>query len=80
MIRARDAGELDRWLVDAAGGELRSFAEGLRQDEAAVRAALTLPWSSGPVEGHVTRLKLVKRQGYGRAKLDLLRARLLRAA
>jgi len=53
---------------------------GLRQDEQAVRAALTLPWSSGQVEGQVTRLKLVKRQGYGRAKLDLLRARLVRAA
>jgi PAS domain S-box-containing protein len=46
-------------------------------DEPAIRAALTLPWSTGPVEGHVTRLKLLKRQMYGRAKLDLLRLRLL---
>jgi transposase len=68
------------WLAEAASSELRRFAAGLHQYEAAVRAALTLPWSSGQVEGQVTRLKLVKRQGYGRAKLDLLRARLLRAA
>ncbi len=60
--------------------ELHGFAAGLRGDEQAVRAALTLPWSSGQVEGQITRLKLVKRQGYGRAKLDLLRARLIRAA
>jgi len=53
---------------------------GLRQDEPAVRAALLLPWSSGQVEGQVTRLKLIKRQGYGRAKLDLLKAQLLRSA
>ncbi len=59
---------------------MQGFAAGLCQDERAVRAALTLPWSSGQVEGQVTRLKLVKRQGYGRAKLDLLRARLVRAA
>jgi transposase len=59
---------------------LHGFAAGLRQDEQAIRAALTLPWSSGQVEGQVTRLKLVKRQGYGRAKLDLLRARLVCAA
>ena len=80
LIRARDAGAFTPWLTEAAGSELGSFATGLRQDEQAVRAALLLSWSSGPVEGHVTRLKLVKRQGYGRAKLDLLRARLLRAA
>ena len=59
---------------------MHGFAAGLRQDEQAVRAALTLPWSSGQVEGQVTRLKLVKRQAYGRAKLDLLRARLISAA
>ncbi len=80
LIRARTEDALDPWLAEAAGSELSSFAAGLRQDEQAVRAALLLPWSSGPVEGQVTRLKLVKRQGYGRAKLDLLRARLLRAA
>ena len=77
LIRARDADALAPWLAGAATSELASFAAGLRQDEQAVWAALLLPWSSGPVEGHVTRLKLVKRQAYGRAKLDLLRARLI---
>ena len=80
LVRAHAADALTPWLTDAEQGEWRGFAAGLRQDEQAVRAALTLPWSSGQVEGQVTRLKLVKRQGYGRAKLDLLRARLVRAA
>jgi len=80
MVRARDADALDPWLVEAAESELNSFAQGLKQDEAAVRAALTLSWSSGAVEGNVTRLKLIKCQGYGRAKLDLLRARVLHPA
>ncbi len=74
------AGPAQCWLAEAARSELRAFAAGLHQDEQAVRAALLLPWSSGQVEGQVTRLKLVKRQGYGRAKLDLLNSRLLRAA
>ncbi len=80
LVRALAPDALTPWLADAEDSELRGFAAGLRQDEQAVRAALTLPWSSGQVEGQVTRLKLVKRQGYGRAKLDLLRARLIRAA
>jgi Transposase len=50
-----------------------SFARGVEADRAAVEAALSLPWSTGPVEGHVHRVKLLKRRGYGRAKLDLLR-------
>jgi len=77
MIRTHDAEAFHTWLADAVDSELASFTCGLRQDEAAVRAALDQPWSSGQVEGQITRLKLVKRQGYGRAKLDLLRARLL---
>ena len=80
LVRAHTDDALTPWLADAEGSELRGFAAGLCQDEQAVRAALTLPWSSGQVEGQVTRLKLVKRQGYGRAKLDLLRARLIHAA
>ena len=80
MVRAHAADALTPWLTDAESSELHGFAAGLRLDEAAVQAALTLPWSSGQVEGQVTRLKLVKRQGYGRAKLDLLRARLVHAA
>jgi transposase len=71
------------WLAAVEGstcGELRSFASGLRQDEAAVSAALTEAWSNGPVEGQVNRLKMIKRQMYGRAGFKLLRARVLRAA
>ena len=80
MVRARNVDAFDPWLVEAAKSELNFFAQGLKQDEAPVRAALTVSWSSGAVEGNVTRLKLIKRQGYGRAKLDLLRARMLHAA
>jgi transposase len=59
---------------------VRTFAAGLELDGVAVRAALTLPWSSGQAEGQITRLKLLKRQSYGRAGLDLLRRRVLIAA
>jgi transposase len=54
---------------------MRSFAGSLRHDLDAVTAGLTLPWSSGVVEGHVNRLKTIKRTMYGRASFDLLRAR-----
>ena len=60
--------------------EFRSFANGITSDLQAVRAALAYEWSQGQVEGQVNRLKLVKRQMYGRGKLDLLRARVLYAA
>ena len=80
MVRTRDADQLEPWLEEANDSELGSFAVGLEQDAAAVRAALTVPWSSGQVEGQITKLKLIKRQAYGRANLDLLRARLLDAA
>ena len=73
----------DRWLADALSCGVRlveTFARGLAQDGAAVRAALTTSWSNGQTEGHVTKLKLLKRQMYGRANLDLLRRRLLLAA
>lgn len=80
MFRRRQPESLLPWLeaVTASGiGVLKSFADGLRQDLAAVQAALTLSWSSGPVEGQINRLKLLKRQMYGRAKFDLLRKRVL---
>jgi transposase len=80
MIRRRDAEGLEAWLDDASAGPMAGFALGLRADQAAVAAALRLPWSNGQTEGHITKLKLVKRQMYGRAKLDLLRARLVGAA
>jgi transposase len=57
----------------------QQFAAGIRRDLAAVQAGLTLPWSTGPVEGHINRLKILKRQMYGRATLDLLKRRLLAA-
>jgi transposase len=80
MVRERDASAWSPWQKAARQSPLRHFAVQLQRDEAAVRAALTLPWSTGPVEGHIHRLKLIKRQMYGRAKLDLLRIRVLHAA
>jgi transposase len=59
---------------------MRTFASGLTKDRDAVAAALALPWSNGQTEGQITRLKLVKRQMFGRGKLDLLEARLIGAA
>ncbi len=59
--------------------ELRGFAEGLRQDEAAVKAALSLEWSNGQTEGQINRLKTLKRQMYGRAGFPSLRCRFLQA-
>ena len=82
MVRARAAERLESWLEGVLASpwrELKRFAQGLRQDSAAVKAALTWPYSNGPTEGHVNRLKLFKRQRYGRAQLDLLRQRVLYA-
>ena len=58
---------------------MKKYAAELKKDLSAVRAGLTERWSNGPVEGFVNKLKLVKRQGYGRAGFDLLRARVLAA-
>lgn len=83
MVKRRESHGLEGWLRDAETSrvkEMRGFARGMRRDESAVRAALTLPWSNGQVEGQIHRLKLIKRQMYGRANLDLLRKRVLRAA
>jgi transposase len=80
MLQERHAGGLLTWLENAeqsAVSELHSFATGIRQDEAAVTGALTYEWSNGQVEGQINKLKLLKRQMYGRAKLDLLRVRML---
>jgi hypothetical protein len=66
----------DGWLADALRSGVSAtvtFAAGLQQDRAAVSAALTTPWSSGQTEGQVGKLKLLKRQTFGRAKFDLLR-------
>jgi len=80
MIREHTASQLETWLSSVEAShvpELKSIARGIRQDKAAVVAGLTLPWNNGPMEGHVNRLKLIKRSMYGRAKLPLLRARVL---
>src|ERR1022692_4485059 len=68
------------WINQARGTglvEIGHFCDGLRRDEKAVNAAVILPWSNGQVEGQIHRLKLVKRQMYGRAKFNLLRRRVL---
>ena len=77
MFRVRDIDALASWVTDARASLLASFGKGIVADLAAVRAALTEPWSNGQTEGQITKLKLVKRQMYGRARLDLLRARLV---
>jgi transposase len=82
MVRQRTPNELQNWIETVLTSrlpDLKRFATGLQQD-AAVRAACELPYSNGQTEGQVTRLKLLKRQMYGRAKLDLLRQRVLHAA
>jgi transposase len=83
MLRERREEAWEGWLERAramdAIKEVRSFAEGLKKDEAAVRAALSMEWSNGQVEGQVNRLKLIKRTMFGRAKFDLLRQRVLLA-
>ena len=80
MVRRRQADRLDGWLDAAKGSALAGFASGLKRDLAAVRAALSLPWSTGPVEGQISRLKTIKRAMYGRAGFELLRQRILQAA
>lgn len=77
MICDRDAGALSSWLEDAGMGPMSSFARGILRDIDAVRAALTLAWSTGPVEGKINKLKLIKRSMYGRAGIDLLRSRMI---
>jgi transposase len=83
LVRQRQPTHLEPWLVRAATSSLppfRRFARGLRADLAAVQAAVTRPWSQGPIEGHLNRLKLLKRQMCGRAQLDLLARRFPLAA
>lgn len=78
MIGKESEQALGQWLQEAEQSEaieLQEFAKVLRQDQAAVEAAMTEPWSNGRVEGQVNRLKMIKRQMYGRAGFELLRAR-----
>jgi transposase len=83
LVRQRQPAQLEPWLARAAQSTpppFRRFAKGLRADLAAVQAAVTLPWSQGPIAGQINRLKRLKRQRCGRAKLDRLARRFLLAA
>lgn len=80
MVRNRQPEQFDSWLERANQSQLRaftSFAQGLREDYDAVKAGMTLLWSNGPVEGQINRLKMLKRQMYGRASIELLSKRFL---
>ena len=83
LVRNRQPEKLDEWLARAGASSLapfRGFAKRLWSDYDAVKAGVTLKWSNGPVEGHINRLKMVKRTLFGRAKIDLLSQRFLLAA
>ena len=80
LVNQRQASELDTWFTSAYNSSLspfNRFAKSLFEDYKAVKAAVTMSWSNGPVEGQINRLKMLKRQMYGRAKLDLLTKRFL---
>jgi transposase len=82
VVRQRQPEQLDTWLERATQSTLTAFqrfAKSLREDYAAVKAGVTLRWSTGPVEGHINRLKMLKRQMFGRAGVDLVRQRVLHA-
>jgi transposase len=79
IVRQRLPDQFTAWLETASTSGLtdfRNFATSLAKDQDAVLAALSVSWSSGPIEGHVNRLKLIKREMFGRGKLDLLKKRL----
>ena len=83
LVRERRGQDLQAWMAEATHSgidELARFARGLHDDVVAITAGLTLEWSNGVTEGQIHRLKLVKRQGYGRAGFALLRQRVLHAA
>jgi transposase len=82
LVRQRQPEALDPWLQRATASTLEAlqrFAKGLYEDYEAVKAGVTLSWSTGPVEGHINRLKMLKRQMFGRARLDLLSRRFVGA-
>src|SRR5262249_7038494 len=82
LVRQRQPVGLDPWLQRATTSALEAlqrFASGLREDYEAVKAGVAWPWSTSPVEGHVNRLKMLKRQMFGRARLNLLSRRFLLA-
>ena len=77
MIRKRALALLDPWIECARASIVASFANGVAKDNAAASAAISSPWSNGQTEGQITKLKLVRRQMYGRGKIDLLEARVV---
>ena len=82
LIRGHRPDQLTAWLIRSEASSvagIRTFASRLRRDEEAVRAGVTVEWSNGQVEGSVNRLKVIKRSMYGRARFDLLKARVLHA-
>jgi transposase len=83
MVRARLPERFDPWLAQAQNSVLpafRNFARKIDSDYDAVRGAVTSPWSTGQVEGQINRLKMIKRQMFGRANFDLLNLRFILAA
>jgi transposase len=83
MVQHRQAEHFDAWLeagLHSGIPDVQTFAEGLQKEYAAVKAALTWPYSNGPVEGLIPKLKYIKRSLYGRGDFELLRQRFLRAA
>jgi transposase len=80
MVRKRTGEQLDAWLNKVEASHLQAFqtfVTGVQNDKEAILAGLTLPWSNGPLEGQINRLKLIKRSMYGRAEFDLLKLRVL---
>ncbi|WP_237535879.1 transposase [Streptomyces sp. SID3343] len=80
QLRGEQLAEWIRAVRSDDPPHLHAFANGLERDRAAITAGLTLPWSSGVVEGHVNRIKMTKRHMYGRAGFALLRKRVLLAS
>jgi DNA-binding transcriptional regulator YiaG len=79
MVRKKTLADLEPWLEHAHSSLIASFAAGVLKEHEAVRAAVSLPWSNGQTEGQITKLKLVRRQMYGRGKIGLLQARVIGA-
>jgi transposase len=77
IIRRKALAELDTWIIRARSSLVAAFGNGVSKDRAAIEAAIALSWSNGQTEGQICKLKLVKRQMYGRGNLDLLRARVI---
>jgi transposase len=79
-MRWRNAGKLVGWIEAAMSSGFRflgDFARNLKRDQQAVTLAITSRWNNGPMEGHINRLKTIKRQMYGRAGFELLKSRVL---